>query len=218
MREVLSRADPRSPHQPEATAEARTSFGRSCARAARRFRRGPPRADPERPARQRSRHRRLRRERARPCERRRRLVQQPGQQPRPQESSLLSRPDQQRTVVVSHRQYRARHEQTPELERWHHVVDHLPEPPIRTRPRLAQHSLLPTLRPCGDRIHSATARKACQQPPTPARRPITGVGDPRSVPTNWPSRRGPSVRWLLFGFPQDLTYRPVLGLRRDELI
>ena len=24
--------------------------------------------------------------------------------------------------------------------------------------------------------------------------------------------------WLLFGFPQDLTYRPVLGLRLDELV
>jgi len=29
---------------------------------------------------------------------------------------------------------------------------------------------------------------------------------------------GPSVRWLLFGFPEDLTYRPVLGLRLDELV
>jgi len=29
---------------------------------------------------------------------------------------------------------------------------------------------------------------------------------------------GRSVRGLLFGFPQDLTDRPVLGLRLDELI
>lgn len=39
-----------------------------------------------------------------------------------------------------------------------------------------------------------------------------------SVPANWPSRRGRPFRWLFFGFPQDLTYRPVLGLRLDELI
>lgn len=42
------------------------------------------------------------------------------------------------------------------------------------------------------------------------------LGRRRAVPANWPSRR-PSVRWLSFGFPQDLTYRPVLGLRLDEL-
>jgi hypothetical protein len=32
------------------------------------------------------------------------------------------------------------------------------------------------------------------------------------------SSGGCPFRWLLFGFPQDLTYRPVLGLRLDELI
>ena len=223
MREVLRRVGPTSPHRREATSEVRTSFGPSCARVARRSHRGRPRSDPERPARPLSRRRRLRRERARPCERRRRLVQQPGQQPRPQESSLHARLDRQRTVGVSHRRHRVHREQTPEFGRWHHVVDHLPEPPFRTRPGLAQHSLLPTLRPGGDRVHSATAGKACQQPPIPARRPIRSptawaqfLGRRRAVPANWPSRR-PSVRWLSFGFPQDLTYRPVLGLRLDEL-
>ena len=168
MREVLRRVGPTSPHRREATSEARTSFGQTCGRVARRFHRGRPRSDPERPARPLSRRRRQRRERARPCERRRRLVQQPGQQPRPQESSLHARLDRQRTVGVSHRRHRVHREHTREFGRWRHVVDHLPEPPFRTRPGLAQHSLLPTLRPGGDRVHSATAGKACQQPPIPA--------------------------------------------------
>jgi len=166
-REVLSRVDQRSPHQREATAEARTSFGQSCARVARRLPRGRPRADPARRDRPLSRRRRLRRERAHPCEQPPPLVQQPAQQPRPQASSPLARPGPQRTVGVSHLPHRVHHEQTREFERWHHADDHLPEPPFRTRPGPAQHNLLPTPRPRGDRAHSATAAKACEQLPIP---------------------------------------------------
>jgi hypothetical protein len=172
MREVPSRVGPRSPHRPVATGEGRTLLGQSCARLARRFRRGRPLADPERPARPLSRRRRLRRVRARPSERRRRLVLQPVQQPRPRESSLHARLDRQRTVGVSHRRHRVHRAQTPGFERWRHVVDRLLEPPFRTGSGLAPHSLLPTLRLRGDRVHSATAGNACQQPPTPVRRPM----------------------------------------------
>ena len=133
-----------------------------------RSRRGEPLVDPERPAWQHSRRRRLPRARARPCARRRPLVQQRGQRPRPQGCSLRARPAPQRTVGGSHRQFRGHRERTPEFEQWHHAVDHLPEPPLRTRPGLAQRSLLPTLRPRGGRIRSATAGMPCQQHSTPA--------------------------------------------------
>jgi hypothetical protein len=149
----------------------RISSFQSCARAASRLPRGSPRGDPEWPDRPLSRRRRLRPARARPCERRRRLVQQPVPQPRPQASSLRARPDQQRTAAVSHRRHRAHREQTTEPERWHHVVDHQTEPPLRIRPRPAQHSPLPTLRPGGDRIRSAIAGMSRRQPPTPTAGP-----------------------------------------------
>lgn len=52
------------------------------------------------------------------------------------------------------------------FERWHRVVDHLLEPPLRTGQGLAQHNLLPTLQPDDDRAHSTPAEMACQQPAT----------------------------------------------------
>ena len=201
MRVGRDRADQRSPHQAAAAAGAQPSPDRSCARVARRSRRRRRWDGPARPAQPLSRRRRLRRERARPCERHRRLVPQRGRPPRLRESSRRARPDRQRSGGGSHRRHRVRPGQRRECERWHHAVARLSEPLPRTRRGRAQHSRLPMLPRDGDQLRSVTGKTACQHLRIPSgtrsrRRWLTRVRRvPRGAGGRTP-RAAPDIRSL----------------------
>ncbi|MET3721962.1 hypothetical protein ABIB27_003838 [Arthrobacter sp. UYEF21] len=100
--------------------------------------------------------------RARPCERRLRLVWQSGRQPPQQGYSPRLRHGQQQTAGGSLRRHCAHRERRLGLGRWRRGGDHLPEPVPQIRPGLAQRSLRPKSRRRGARPRLASAEKPYQ--------------------------------------------------------